>query len=70
MSKTIMGLNHREWQDILVLIHKHQSKGKNGMMDKIINKTVIWSDDSKLEKAITKICFKFHTTTSRSKSDA
>lgn len=68
--KTIMGLNHREWQDVLMLIHKHQSKGKNGMMDKIINKAVVWSDDSKLEEAIRKICFKFdNNTTSRLKSE-
>lgn len=60
-ERRIKGMTHREWQDLICLVHKEQtrSRGSNGIMDKIIKKTVIWNLDE-LEEKIRKVCFEFH----------
>ena len=50
-------LTIRDWRDIMILIDKHQSKGKKGMMDKIINNAVIWGDIGILEEKVRQVCF-------------
>jgi len=56
-SKTRYGLNIREWRDLLILVHKQQSKNRYGKMDKIIKKTTIWSNMDRLEEGIKKVIF-------------
>jgi len=58
----IQGMNLRQWQDLIVLIHKAQVKrdGSKGKMDKIIKNAVIWNNLDILEEKVRKVCFKLH----------
>ena len=60
-GKLIQGMSYREWQDLIVLVHKAQIKREksNGIMDKIIEKAVIWTNLDELEEKIREVCFKF-----------
>ena len=61
-EKKIQGMTYSQWQDLICLIHKEQCKIRksNGIMDKIIKKTVIWSDLNEMEEKVRTVCFKFH----------
>ena len=58
----IQGMNSRQWQDLIVLIHKAQVKERksSGVMDKIIENAVIWNDLDVLEEKVRNVCFKLH----------
>lgn len=70
LPKTIAGLTQRQWQCLIQLVHKAQTKrddtkrgrkrgGIDGQMDKIIRESVIWDNLDELEEKIRTNCFKF-----------
>ena len=78
-NRVIFGLNHRQWQDIIMFIHKAETfydywksgkkqRGQDGQMDNIIMESMSWSDLPQIEESIRQICFSFHNSKSLAQS--